>query len=196
VESQELALAAEPPESGIYPILGVRWFELTDPQLQDLYGGGPGVAAGLGIRIGNRLSAETQLEWFRGRGHPSNPPFVERSSSTLTLLPVTAMLRYRLAARPDGLFFLVGPALVRQTESFSYSLVEQRNTVSGARTGVGLSVGLGWEATRRPLAYRLIARAILASTKRTILRDGAPDIETDEAVAPSLVGVGLEVRLP
>lgn len=183
-------------EARIYPILGARWFEFTDSELRDFYGGGPGFAAGLGMRLGNRVFAEAELEWFRGKGHPLNPPFVSSSNSTLTLLPISAMLRYQVATGPNGLFLLVGPTLIRQTESFSYSLLEERDTVSGAVTGVGLSVGLGWEATHRPLAYRVVARAILGSTKRSILRDGAPKIETEETIAPSLVGIGLEVRLP
>jgi hypothetical protein len=185
-----------PEPASIYPILGFRWFEFMNDDLRDVYSGGPGFAAGFGLRLGNRISAEAELEWFRGQANPTTPPFVERSSSTLTLLPISAMLRYQVAARTDGLFLLVGPALIRQTESFSYSLLDERDTVSGALTGVGLSIGVGWEATRRPLAYRIVARAILGNVKRSILRDGAPAIETEETIAPSMAGVGLEIRLP
>lgn len=182
--------------AGIYPIVGARWFEPIDSDLRDHYRGGAGFAAGLGMRLGERTAAEAQIEWFRSSDTPTAPPFVERTESTLTLLPISAMLRYQISRGGDGLFLLVGPALLRQKESFSYSLLDQRDTVSGTHTGFGVSFGLGWEAIRRPLAYRIVARATLASVKRSILRGGAPTLETEETIAPSLAGIGLEVRLP
>jgi opacity protein-like surface antigen len=197
-QSDAASATSEQTESGagIYPIVGARWFEPIDSELRDHYRGGAGFAAGLGMRLGERTSAEAQIEWFRSSDTPTAPPFVERTESTLTLLPISAMLRYQIARGGDGLFLLVGPALLRQKESFSYSLLDQRDTVSGTRTGFGVSFGLGWEAIRRPLAYRIVARATLASVKRSILRSGAPTLETEETIAPSLAGIGLEVRLP
>ena len=194
--TSEVTTQSAESSAGIYPIVGARWFEPIDSDLRDHYRGGAGFAAGVGMRLGDRTAAEAQIEWFRSRDTPTAPPFVERTESTLTLLPISAMLRYQIARGGDGLFLLVGPALLRQTESFSYSLLDQRDTVSGTHTGFGVSFGLGWEATRRPLAYRIVARATLASVKRSVLRGGAPTLETEESIAPSLAGIGLEVRLP
>jgi len=188
--------AESQPGADLYPIVGARWFEMIDSDLRDRYRGGAGFAGGFGVRLGERIAAEAQIEWFRGRDVPTSPPFVDRTESTLTLLPISAMLRYRLSAGDDGLFLLAGPALLRHEESFTYSLLDERDTVSGTHTGFGFSFGLGWEATRRPLTYRIVARAILGNAKRSILRSGAPTLETEETVTASLAGVGLEVRLP
>ncbi|MCA9728843.1 MAG: hypothetical protein KC729_14225, partial [Candidatus Eisenbacteria bacterium] len=112
-----------PPARQIYPIIGARWFLPTDTAIRDLYGSGPGLGIGVGVHVRRRLAIEAQLEWYRSTAHPIGPAFVNGSESTLTLLPVSTMLRYRFSEGPAAVLFSIGPALLFQLESFDYRLL-------------------------------------------------------------------------
>jgi hypothetical protein len=187
------AALANPP-GRLYPAAGVQWTEPLDGTVRDLYSGGVGVSAAVGMEWPLRGRVELRGAWFRRSAHP-DAPLAVRSDSRLSLIPITLEAQARLHRPGTSPFVLLGPAVLFAREEFTAQLLDESQQVSGDRTQWGGVFGLGIEAPTSRLNVRLAVRAMVVAGHRQVLRANGRHDDRDASAPGSLLTAGVELQL-
>lgn len=181
----------------VYLSLGAGFGQPLDGKVREIYPDAWVFSGALGIRTQESWRVEMRIEYLARPGRPAVPPFGIAAESRLVLLPISLgasyLLRTEGRARP---FVTVGPTVFRLKETFEYPLLNAGASLPSQRTQWGGFAGVGIEAPRAPLTYRIAVRGFFAPGAFAVARPRGDDLELDGSRAPSLWLASLEVLFP